>query len=70
VLHGGSVVVLERGSVDLDALSIDHLAHLIAVSICSCYLGGSSYPRLEPGQVCWAQCVGLGYNRDQVDACA
>jgi hypothetical protein len=70
VLHGGSVVVLERGSVDLDALSIDHLAHLIAVSICSCYPGGASYPRLEPGQVCWAQCVGLGYNRDQVDACA
>jgi hypothetical protein len=51
VLHGGSVIVLERGLVDLDALSIDHLAHLGAVSVCSYQPDGSTYPRLEPSQV-------------------
>jgi hypothetical protein len=70
VLHGGSVIVLKRGSVDLDALGIDHLAHLKGVSICSYKSKGSTYPRLKLSQVCWAQCVGLGYNWDQVDACA
>lgn len=70
VLHSGGVVILERGSVDLDALSIDHLAHLKTINICWCQGDGLTYPRLELGQVCWAQCVGLGYNGDQVDACA
>jgi hypothetical protein len=34
VLHGGSVVVLERRGVDLDALSVNDLAHLLLVSTC------------------------------------
>jgi hypothetical protein len=33
VLHGGSVVVLEWGSVDLDALRINHVAYLDVISI-------------------------------------
>jgi hypothetical protein len=32
VRHGGSIVVLKRGLVDLDALSINDLANLCCVS--------------------------------------
>ena len=35
VRHGGSIVVLERGLVDLDALSINDLANLYCISNCS-----------------------------------
>jgi len=27
----------------------------------------ATYPRLELGEVCWAQCIGLGDNGNQVD---
>lgn len=70
VLHGGSVVVLERRRVDLDALSINHLAHLQTVSISVHGRSCPTYPLLEPRKVRGAQCVGLGHDGNQVDACA
>jgi hypothetical protein len=68
VLHGGSVVVLERRGVDLDALGVDDLAHLLLVSICLENSRRTTYPLLELEQVCRAQSVGLGYHGNQVDA--
>jgi hypothetical protein len=68
VLHGGGIVVLERWGVDLDALGVDDLAHLIPVSIGSSFGGRATYALLELEQVCWAQGVGLGNDGDQVDA--
>jgi hypothetical protein len=70
VLHGGSIIVLERGLVDLNALSINDLADLQPLACVRGFWPACTYPLLELVEVRGAQCVGLGDNGDQVDACA
>lgn len=52
MLGGSLIILLDRGLVDLDSLSLDN----------------STNPLLEKGKVVGGKGVGLGDNRDQVDA--
>lgn len=70
MLHSGGIVILERRSVNLDALSINDLTHLSLVSEMLQATVSKSYSRLEFHQVCRTECVRFRDNWDKIDASA
>jgi hypothetical protein len=69
---GGSVliIILNRGSVDLDALGLDHGFDLNKLSVSGMMqtTGATTYSLLVTGKIGGAKGIGLGDDGDQVDA--
>jgi hypothetical protein len=65
----GFIVLLKWGLVDLDALGLNDSAYLLVVSYNepSNDGDGSTYPLLELQQILWAESIGLGDNRNEID---
>jgi hypothetical protein len=71
VLGSSLVILLDRRLVDLDVLGLDNgldLGNKVSMAETSQGMIVRAYPRLEPGQICRAEGVGLGNDWNEVDA--
>jgi hypothetical protein len=71
VLSSSLVILLDRRLVDLDVLGLDNgldLGSKISMTETSQGMIVRAHPRLELGQICRAEGVGLGNDWDEVDA--